>query len=72
MWNECVKIDMKWLDFVRECAHNRERWRSLITGNHPTLPQCGYECVVLTDCVETVRHCLSAVMSVWFLTDCVL
>jgi len=41
MWNECVKIDMKTLFLVNEDAHSRDRWRTLTTGNHPTLPQCG-------------------------------
>jgi len=47
MWNECVKVDMKRLGLVKDDAHNREKWRSLTTGNHQTLPQCGNEGVIL-------------------------
>jgi len=36
-----VKIDMKRLGFVKNDAHNRDKWRSLTTENCPTLPQCG-------------------------------
>jgi len=47
MWNESVKINMKRLGLVKGDAHNRDKWRSLTTGNHPTLPQCGIESVIL-------------------------
>jgi len=37
-----MKVDMKRFGLVKDdSAHNRDKWRSLITGNHPTLPQCG-------------------------------
>jgi len=51
MWNECVKVDMKRLGLVKDDAHNRGKWRSLTTGNRPTLPQCGNAGVVFMDCV---------------------
>jgi len=35
------------LGLVKDDAHNRDKWKSLTTGNHPTLPQCGNEGVVL-------------------------
>jgi len=41
-WNECVTVDMNRLGLVKVDAHNRDyKWRSLTTGNGPTLPQCG-------------------------------
>jgi len=43
-----VKIDMKRLCLVKDDAHNRDKWRGLTkSGNHPTLPQCGNEGVIL-------------------------
>jgi len=37
-WNECVKVEKKMLGLVKDDAHNREKWwRSLPTGNRPTL-----------------------------------
>jgi len=41
MWKECVKVNMKRLGLVKNGAHNRDKWRSLTTGNRSTLPQCG-------------------------------
>jgi len=41
------KDDMKNLGLVKDDAYNRDKWRSLTTGNHPTLPQCGYEGVIV-------------------------
>jgi len=38
-WNECGKVDMKRLGLVKDDAHNPDKWRSLTTGNRPTLPQ---------------------------------
>jgi len=46
-WNECVKVDMKWLGLVKDGARNGDKWRSLTTGNHSTLPKCGNEGVIL-------------------------
>jgi len=40
-WNECMKVDMIKLGLVKDDAHNRDKWRSLTTGNRPTLTQCG-------------------------------
>jgi len=37
-WNECVKVDMKWLGFIKDDAHERDKVRSLTSGNRPTLP----------------------------------
>jgi len=31
-WNECVKVDMKRFDLVKDDAHNRDKWRSLTNG----------------------------------------
>jgi len=43
-----VKIDMKMFGCIKDDeAHNRDKWRSLTTGNRPTLPQCGNEGVIL-------------------------
>jgi len=42
MLNECVKVDMKRIDLVKDDAHIRDKW-CLITGNCPTLPLCGNE-----------------------------
>ena len=42
-WNECVANDMKELGLRKEDAQDRTRWRGLISGNRPTLPQCGNE-----------------------------
>jgi len=42
-----VKADIEWLGLIREDTPIRYRWRSLISGNLPTLPQCGEEGVVL-------------------------
>jgi len=47
MWNECVKVGMKRLGLVKDDAQNRDKWRSLTTGNRPTLPQCSNEVVIL-------------------------
>jgi len=38
---------MKRLGLVKDDAHNRDKWRRLTTGNHPTLRQCGNEGVKL-------------------------
>jgi len=38
-----VKVDMKRLGLVKEDADKRDKWRSLKTGNHPTVPQSGNE-----------------------------
>jgi len=46
-WNKCVKVDMRRFCLVKDDAHNRDKWRSLTTGNRPTLPQCGNEDVIL-------------------------
>jgi len=47
MWNECVKVDiMIKLGLCKDDAHNRDKWRSLTTGNRSTLPLCGKEGVV--------------------------
>jgi len=46
-WNACVKVDMKRVGLIKKDAHNGDRWKSLATGNSPTLPQCGREGVVL-------------------------
>jgi len=35
------------LGLVNDDAHYRDKWRSLTTVNHPTLPQCGNEGVIL-------------------------
>jgi len=35
------KVDMKRLGLVNDDTHNRDMWRSLVTGCRPTLPQCG-------------------------------
>jgi len=40
-WNECVNVYMKRIDLVKKDAHDQNKWRSMGTGNHPTLPQCG-------------------------------
>jgi len=48
MWNECVKDDIKKLGLVKDDAHNRDKWRSLTTENRPTLPQCSFQCVILS------------------------
>jgi len=39
---------LTWIGLVllKYDAHNRNKWRSLTTGNRPTLPQCGNESVV--------------------------
>jgi len=42
-----VKVGIKRLGMVKDKAHNRDKWRSLTTGNRPTLPQCGNEGVML-------------------------
>jgi len=42
-----VKFDMKRLGLVKDDAHNRDNCRISITGNRPTLPQCGIEGVIL-------------------------
>jgi len=45
---------MKRFCFVKDDAHNRNKWRSLTTvstENRPTLPQCGDESVILYGCV---------------------
>jgi len=34
------------LGLVKDDAQNRDKWRSLTTGNRPTLPQCGNEGVI--------------------------
>jgi len=47
MWNECVTVNIKRLDLVKDDAHNRDKWRSLTAGNCPTLPQFGNEGVIL-------------------------
>jgi len=47
----CVKFDMKRLDLVKDDAHNRDKWRSLTTGNRPILHQCG------NDIICGVRSC---------------
>jgi len=33
MWNEFVKVDMKWFGLFKKDAQNRDRWRSLTTGS---------------------------------------
>jgi len=38
---------MKRLGLVKDDAHNRDKWRSLTTGNSPILSQCGTDNVVL-------------------------
>jgi len=38
---------MRRLDLDKDNAHNRDKWRSLTTGNHPTLLQCGNQGVIL-------------------------
>jgi len=38
---------MKMLTLVKDHARNRDKWRSLTTGNRPTLPQCDNEGVIL-------------------------
>jgi len=45
--NECVKVDIKRLDLVKNEAHNQDMWKSLTSGNRPTLPHCGNESVIL-------------------------
>jgi len=45
----CVKVDMKRLDLVKDddlVKHNRNKWRSLTTGDGSTLPECGNEGVI--------------------------
>jgi len=32
---------------IEDDTHNRDKWRSLTTGNRPTLPKCGNEGVIL-------------------------
>src|SRR5450432_1712266 len=39
-WNECVADDMKELGLRGEDAQDRIRWRGLMSGNRPRLPQC--------------------------------
>jgi len=39
-------IQNKRLSLVKDDAGNQDKWRSLTTGNGPTLPQCGNESVV--------------------------
>jgi len=46
-----VKFDMKRLSLVKDDAYNRDIWRSLTTGNRPTLPQYGNEDGSSMDCV---------------------
>jgi len=38
---------MKRLVFLKDDAHNQDKWKSLTTGYRPTLPQCSIEGVVL-------------------------
>jgi len=38
---------MKRFGVVKDDDHNRDKWRSLTSGNRPTLPQCGRESVIL-------------------------
>jgi len=44
--DKCVKNGMKRFGLVKGDAHNLDKWRSLTTGNRPTLPQCGDEGVI--------------------------
>jgi len=47
MWNVCEKVDTKSLGLMKNDAHIRYKWRILTTINHPKLPQCGNEGVIL-------------------------
>jgi len=47
MRKACAKVDMKKPGLVKDDAHNRDKWRSLTTGNRPTQPQCCNEGVIL-------------------------
>jgi len=42
----CIFILIKGLGLTKYDTHNQNKWRSLATGNRPTLPQCGNECVI--------------------------
>jgi len=33
-WNECVKVDIR-PGLLKDVAQNRDRWKSLTTGNSP-------------------------------------
>jgi len=46
-WNKCMMVDTKKVGFIREDALIRDTWKSLTSGNRPTLPQGGKEAVVL-------------------------
>jgi len=46
-----VKVGIEKLGLVKDDAHNRDKWRSLTTGNRPTLPQSGksfMDCILIT------------------------
>jgi len=47
MWNNCVKVGMTRLSLVKDDGHNRDKWRSLTTGNCPTLVRRSKEGIVL-------------------------
>jgi len=49
--NECVKVDIKRLGFVKEDVRNEDRWRSLTTGNRPRCLTAVMKMWSFTDCV---------------------
>jgi len=51
-----LKVEMKKLGLVKENARNRDRWRRFTTGNRSTLPRCGNEGGVLTDCILMILN----------------
>jgi len=52
-----VKVDMKRFGLVNDDdSHNQDKWRSLTTGNHPTLSHCGTEGVSFTDYIPVTLN----------------
>jgi len=49
-------VDMKRLGLVKGNTQNQDKWRSLTTGNHPTLSHCGTEGVSFTDYIPVTLN----------------
>jgi len=43
LWLTIMNGLVKWPGLVKDDAHNRDRRKSLTSGNRPKLPQCGNE-----------------------------
>jgi len=62
-----VKVDIKRLGLIKEDARIRDRLKNLISGNCPTLPQCGKEGVMMLLMTIMMRMIIIMMMMVIFL-----